>query len=580
MDTRRPVLVVAGLSLLATGIWLNASRLGLRSDVPIVVNEQHVDAERYLTPPEPVDEEVGGEGHRHKGEEGKMGHATRKVTVRYAAVAPNPVVAAENDARSTFSIDVDTASYANTRRFLVQDGERPPVNSVRTEELVNYFDYEYPAPRDDLPFSVTTEVGPTPWNPESRLVHIGMRGKVLGDGEVPKRNLVFLVDVSGSMAGPDRLPLVKYGLATLTQQLADHDRVALVVYAGAAGLVLPPTRGDEKDTILAALDRLDSGGSTNGAAGIHLAYALAREHFVEGGINRVILATDGDFNVGASSDEELLALIEEKRESGVFLSVLGVGTTNLNDSMMEKVADAGNGNYAYIDGPLEAQKVLVEEASATLDTIAKDVKIQVEFDPRQVKSHRLVGYDNRVLEHADFIDDDKDAGEMGAGHSVTALYEIVPAERSANDPLMTLRVRWKDPDARTSQELELGVLDDDRDLDETSDDFRFAAAVVMFAENLRFMQESEWSDVLELASEAVGDDPHCYRHEFLDLVWRAARASGTDLERPDPDACAPKVMTAVPMHRDLWAFVLEVLRLLPPLLALPLFVLAFRKRAA
>ena len=366
----------------------------------------------------------------------------------YGEVAPNVFVPTSRDAKSTFSIDVDTAAYSNTRRHLLEDSQLPPPDSVRTEELINYFDYDYPRPTGDgAPFSITTEVGPSPWAKGKRLVHIGIQGEVPAAEKTPPRNLVFLMDVSGSMSDPDKLPLVKHGLAALTEQLGSADRVSIVVYAGAAGAVLPPTSGADRQAILAALDRLEGGGSTNGAEGIELAYKLAEESFIKGGINRVLLATDGDFNVGISDHDALVRLIEKKRESGVFLSVLGVGEGNLNDHMMEQVADHGNGNYAYIDGMLEARKVLVEEAGSTLHTIAKDVKIQVEFDPDQVAEHRLVGYENRVLAHRDFDDDTKDAGEIGAGHSVTAIYEVVPtANAEANeDPLLTLNLRYKEP---------------------------------------------------------------------------------------------------------------------------------------
>jgi Ca-activated chloride channel family protein len=441
---------------------------------------------------------------------------------------------------------------------------------------------------------VTTEVGPAPWDPRRRLVHIGLQGKAARDG-LPTRNLVFLIDVSGSMDSEDKLPLVKQGLAALTEQLGERDRIAIVVYAGAAGAVLPPTAGDEKEAILAALHGLESGGSTNGAEGIELAYALAERHFVDGGVNRVILATDGDFNVGVSSDEELERLIERKRESGVFLSVLGVGTGNLNDRMMEQLADKGNGNYAYLDGPLEARKVLVEEASATLDAIAKDVKVQVAFDPALVKAHRLVGYENRKLAHRDFDDDRKDAGEIGAGHSVTALYEIVPTSALENDAsFMTLDLRWKEPDANTSTKLSFTVRDFGHGLDDTSDDFRFSAAVAAFAQKLRSAEpeaKMTYSDVLALAGTALGEDPDCYRRELLELVWLAASHAGEELERPERPGCEPAPLppapAVTPAHAasrpapdpswDWGAFALEVLRLLPPLLALPLFVLAFRR---
>jgi Ca-activated chloride channel family protein len=549
------------------------------------------------------------------------GDAERQANAeRYAEVAPNVFIPTSKDPKSTFSIDVDTAAYANTRRFLLESGQLPPPDSVRTEELINYFDYDYSVPDGDgAPFSITTEVGPSPWAKGKRLVHIGIQGEVPEIGETPPRNLVFLMDVSGSMASDDKLPLVKHGLASLTEQLGPKDRVSIVVYAGAAGAVLPPTRGDNRQAILAALDRLESGGSTNGAEGIELAYQLAEKTFIQGGINRVLLATDGDFNVGISDHDALVRLIEKKRESGVFLSVLGVGTGNLNDHMMEQVADKGNGNYAYIDGMLEARKVLVEEAGSTLHTIAKDVKIQVEFDPEQVAEHRLVGYENRVLAHRDFDDDSKDAGEIGAGHSVTAIYEIVPTDDAGEDPLLTLNMRYKEPDGQQSRKLSAPVQDRGRSMGETSDDYRFAAAVAAFGETLRGTgDDMRYAKILELAEGSLGEDPKCYRHQFLELVWKAGTLAGEQIAEPDHactvgEARPPRIAKSVDeeapevdevpepspaadpiepiepiVHADIvvhehhastdWtAFVAEVLRLLPPLLALPMFVMAWRR---
>jgi Ca-activated chloride channel family protein len=529
---------------------------------------------------------------------------------RYANVPPSVFIPTSRDAKSTFSIDVDTAAYANTRRYLLESGSLPPGAAVRTEELINYFDYDYPQPTGEgAPFSITTEVGPSPWAEGHRLVHIGIQGQVPAAEDTPPRNLVFLMDVSGSMSSPDKLPLVKHGLASLSEQLGPEDRVSIVVYAGAAGAVLPPTSGADRQTILAALDRLESGGSTNGAEGIELAYRLAERSFVKGGINRVILATDGDFNVGISNRDELVKLIEKKRESGVFLSVLGVGTGNLNDHMMEQIADKGNGNYAYIDGMLEARKVLVEEAGSTLHTIAKDVKIQVEFDPDQVAEHRLVGYENRVLAHRDFDDDTKDAGEIGAGHTVTAIYEIVPTGERDDEPLMNLSLRYKQPDGRRSRKLSAPVDDGGRGLAQTSTDYRFSAAVAAFAESLRGNPgELSYAEILELAAGSLGADPGCYRHQFLDMVWQAGTLSGEQIAKPDsaciPGSDAPPPRRVVELdetpeldpsspemivheivveeHEDtsqaeLMNFVLEVLRLLPPLLALPLFVMAARR---
>jgi Ca-activated chloride channel family protein len=518
------------------------------------------------------------------------------VAERYAELASNSWITTADDPKSTFSIDVDTASYANVRRFLLADSQLPPPSAVRTEELINYFDYEYAQPSGDAPFSLTTEVGPCPWNSERRLVHVGVQGKLIEPGETPPRNLVFLLDVSGSMASADKLPLVKHGLATLTEQLGAHDRVSIVVYAGAAGVVLPPTSGVHKQTILDAMDRLDSGGSTNGGEGIELAYALAERNFVKGGVNRILIATDGDFNVGVSSHDALIELIERKRESGVFLSVLGFGTGNLNDHTMEQLADKGNGNYSYIDGMFEARKVLVAEAGATLVTIAKDVKIQVEFDPDQVAQHRLVGYENRVMAHHEFDDDQKDAGEIGAGHSVTAIYEIAPTPNADDDddPLMQLNLRYKQPDGHESRKLSIAVDDDGQDLAASSNDYRFAAAVAAFGERLRGAQAPSYAEIMALAQGSIGLDAQCYRHQFLELVWNAANLSGEDLGRPDSRSCTPKRASELPAELESeqgnverwfvetraqgWqAFALEVLRLLPPFLALPMFVLAMRK---
>jgi Ca-activated chloride channel family protein len=346
-------------------------------------------------------------------------------TEGYASITENPYRLTAREPLSTFGIDVDTASYANVRRFLNQ-GQLPPAGAVRIEELINYFSYDYPQPEWDLPFSVNAEVAGCPWHEGHRLVRIGLKGREIEVDDRPAGNLVFLLDVSGSMRAGNKLPLVKAALRLLVERLNSHDRIALVVYAGASGLALPSTPADQRETILSALDNLQAGGSTNGAEGIELAYQVARENFVPGGINRVILCTDGDFNVGATSDSELVRQIEDKAKTGVFLSVLGFGMGNYQDSKMQLLADKGNGNHAYIDSLGEARKVLVEEMAGTLLTIAKDVKIQVDFNPAHVAAYRLIGYENRMLKAEDFRDDTKDAGEIGAGHTVTALYEIIP----------------------------------------------------------------------------------------------------------------------------------------------------------
>ncbi|NJK31227.1 MAG: VWA domain-containing protein [Deltaproteobacteria bacterium] len=454
----------------------------------------------------------------------KMGHAEYAASMdEYAPIQENQFLAVEQAAVSTFAVDVDTASYSNVRRFL-SEGSLPPADAVRVEELINYFDYDYPAPGGDTPFSVSTEIADCPWNEGARLLHIGLQGQEIAAEQLPARNLVFLLDVSGSMEEPDKLPLLRRAMKLVVSTLDADDRVAIVVYAGASGVVLPPTSGADQQAIMAALDRLEAGGSTNGGAGIQQAYALARESFDPGAINRVILATDGDFNVGTVDLDDLQRLIERERESGVFLSVLGFGRGNLGDSTMELLADKGNGNYAYIDSISEARKVLIEEAGATLVTIAKDVKVQVEFDPARVESYRLIGYENRLLDARDFADDRKDAGEIGAGHSVTALYEIVPKAAEGEGPVAELRLRYKQPAGEQSQLLTFAIVDAGGELEGSSDDFRFAAAVAEFGMLLRGSDNAggaSWSQVVQLAAGAVGEDRGGHRREFMELVERA-----------------------------------------------------------
>lgn len=453
---------------------------------------------------------------------------------------------------STFSIDVDAASYANVRRFISQ-GQRPPVDAVRVEEMINYFDYDYAQPKGEDPFSIYTEISEAPWNRQHKLVHIGLQGKKIATGKLPPSNLVFLIDVSGSMADPNKLPLLKSSFKMLVEQLRDQDRVAIVVYAGAAGVVLPSTSGDDKRKILESLDQLEAGGSTAGGAGIKLAYKIARQNFVEGGNNRVILATDGDFNVGESSNEAMERLIEEKREEGVFLTVLGFGMGNYKDSKMEVLADTGNGNYAYIDNILEAQKVLVNEFGGTLFTIAKDVKLQIEFNPARVQAYRLIGYENRLLKDEDFSNDKKDAGELGSGHTVTALYEVIPVGVKSNfpgvDPLkyqsnkkkepvvindsneiMTIKFRYKKPDGITSKLMVHALVDEQVSLMKSSDNFRWSAAVAAFGMLLRdseYVKGYTWEEVAQLAGGARGRDEQGYRIEFINLVksqnWLVSR---------------------------------------------------------
>ena len=464
-------------------------------------------------------------------------------TEAYDRITDNAFMAVAHQPLSTFAADVDRASYSNVRRFLTE-GTRPPPDAVRIEEMINYFPYAYPEPHGGHPLSVTTEVAYAPWRAGHRLVRIGLQSRSVDVANLPPSNLVFLLDVSGSMNGPDRLPLAKQAMRMLVDQLRPRDRVAIVVYAGAAGLVLPSTPGSNKAAILDAIERLEAGGSTAGGAGIRLAYEVARQNHIRGGNNRVILATDGDFNVGVSSDGEMVRLIEEKRRQGTFLTVLGFGRGNLQDAKMEKLADHGNGNYAYIDNLLEARKALVSEMGGTLLTVAKDVKLQVEWNPARVRAYRLVGYENRMLAAEDFNDDTKDAGELGAGHSVTALYEVVPVgvrtdarirgvdslryqtlarpvpSTSGSSDLAWVKIRYKAPDGERSRLLEQPIVDGGRPM---STDFQFASAVAGFG---MLMRDSEYrgtltlDQVIAMARRARGRDPEGYRAEFVTLAER------------------------------------------------------------
>ena len=459
---------------------------------------------------------------------------------KFAAIEDNGVISVTNSPVSTFSIDVDTGAYAVVRRFLNQ-GQMPPTDAVRAEELINYFDYNYPTPnKGEQPFSVTTEVSRTPWNKQSHLLHIGIKGKAIDRNQRPAANLVFLIDVSGSMENADKLPLLKSAFRLLVKQLDAKDRVSMVVYAGASGVVLEPTPGNEQGKILAALDQLSAGGSTHGSAGITLAYAMAEQGRIKDGINRVILATDGDFNVGTVNHEQLIDLIEQKRANGISLTTLGFGQGNYNDQLMEQLADKGNGNYAYIDTINEARKVLVEELSATLETIAKDVKIQIEWNPNVVSEYRLIGYENRVLAREDFNNDKVDAGDIGAGHTVTALYEVTlvgdkgrlnplrygeskSADAGKNGEIAFLKLRYKEPQGSKSKLISQpiqtrGIIDNLRN---TSDNFRFSAAVAGFGQLLRggrYTGEFNYDDAAELARKARGEDRFGYRGEFLRMV--------------------------------------------------------------
>ena len=467
-------------------------------------------------------------------------------TEEYSRIYENRFLEVVQNPLSTFSIDVDPASYANVRRFL-NYGQMPPKDAVRIEEMINYFDYDYPLPDDGRPFSVITDASPCPWNNGHRLVRIGIKGKEIPRDKLPPTNLVFLIDVSGSMQSPDKLPLLKSAFKMLVNQLRPADRIAIAVYASSEGLALPSTSGKNKKAILDVLDKLEAGGCTAGAAGIQLAYRTAKENFIKGGNNRVILATDGDFNVGVSSTSELIRMIEQKREEGIFLSVLGFGSGNLKDSRMEQLADKGNGNYAYIDNITEAKKVLVNQMAGTLFTIAKDVKIQVEFNPARVKAYKLIGYENRMLNKEDFNDDKKDAGELGVGHTVTALYELVPAgskekiskvddlkyQKVAPKPnsnfsgeLMTVKLRYKDPDGQTSKLISKPVRDDDGEMAKMPQDLRFASAVAEFGLLLRDSEHkgsSSYRQVLELARSSRGNDTEGYRAEFIKLVEAASQ---------------------------------------------------------
>jgi Ca-activated chloride channel family protein len=483
-------------------------------------------------------------------------------TESYDRIVDNPFVRVSQDPLATFSIDVDTASYSNMRRFL-NKSQLPPKDSIRIEELLNYFTYDYSAPQGNNPLALNAEVAAAPWKPTHRLVRIGLKGREIDAANRSSSNLVFLIDVSGSMQSGKKLPLLKGAMKLLINNLNENDRVAMVVYAGSEGLALPSTAGDKKEVLMQALENLEAGGSTNGAGGIRLAYDTAVANFIPGGINRVILATDGDFNVGITSEGALTRLIEEKARTGVFLTVLGFGEGNLQDSKLEKLADKGNGNYSYIDTLNEARKVLVEQMGATLITIAKDVKVQVEFNPEQVAAYRLIGYENRVLRHEEFNDDSKDAGDVGAGHAVTALFEVVPngveitslqwipfATRPRGQPaptvsgdLMTVKVRFKAPDGAESKLLEFAVSDKGATFEEATEDYRFASAVAAsewFFESHRTPGQISFKRVLEIAEVSRGQDKGGYRQEFVELVQKAERIGPAIAARiPDSNGNQP-----------------------------------------
>jgi Ca-activated chloride channel family protein len=469
-------------------------------------------------------------------------------TATYDKVEENPFLPAATNPLSTFSIDVDTASYANVRRF-INSGSLPPKDAVRVEEMINYFTYDYREPEGDKPFSIDVDATACPWDTSHRLLRIGLKGREVANEKRPASNLVFLLDVSGSMTPAERLPLVKQAMRLLVDKLTEKDHVAIVIYAGGSGLALKSTSGDQKEKILRALEELQAGGSTNGAEGIELAYKVAAENFINGGVNRVILATDGDFNIGVTNQGDLIRLIEAKAKTGVFLSVLGVGTDNLKDSTMQKLADKGNGNYAYLDSVDEARKVLVQQINGTLMTIAKDVKIQVEFNPARVASYRLIGYEKRLLRKEDFNNDKVDAGEIGAGHTVTALYEIVPAGAGATDPaasvppvdslkygtnttittngspeMVTVKLRHKKPDGDVSELTERSFTDNGSKFENAAPDLKFAAAVAEFGMLLRDSQykgKGTFGAVIEWAQEGKGRDTAGYRAGFIEMARKA-----------------------------------------------------------
>ena len=474
-------------------------------------------------------------------------------TEGYSAINENGFKDVRNAPLSTFSIDVDNASYSNVRRY-INLGQMPPVDAVRVEEMINYFKYDYPEPDGDYPFSVYTEVASCPWNQKHNLLHIGLKAKSIDKSTLPPSNIVFLMDVSGSMDDPNKLPLLKSAFGLLVNELRKQDRVAIVVYAGAAGVVLESTSGDRKENIMQAIDNLEAGGSTAGGEGLLMAYKIAEQNFIPGGNNRIILATDGDFNVGVSSNADMERLVENKRDKGIFITVLGFGMGNYKDDKMEIIADKGNGNYAYIDNIQEARKVLVQEFGGTLFTIAKDVKFQIEFNPAFVKSYRLVGYENRLLNDEDFNDDTKDAGEMGSGHTVTALYELIPAgsdesvpsvdplkyqtapsaRNDNNNEMLNIKLRYKEPDGDKSRLYEKAVMNKVKSYTETTDRFRFSAAVAgfgMLLRNSEYKGSISYNDVIKMAGESKGVDEDGYRSEFVRLVKAVRDFNGKEIAR-------------------------------------------------
>ncbi len=535
--------LVTGLSGKVAGVAVTNSAIRIRGARSI--NSYAQDKQTYYPYSMPKSESKRADNNNYYGK--RLDSVTDDFnTEDYDNIVENPFLKTNDNPLSTFSIDVDAASYSNVRRYL-KTNQLPPAGAVRIEEMINYFKYDYSGPEGDKPFAVHTEISFCPWNSDNRLVLVGLQGKKVPLEDLPPSNLVFLIDVSGSMMDENKLPLVKYSMKLLADQLREQDRVSIVVYAGNAGLVLSAASGAEKEEIKEAIDKLEAGGSTAGGAGIKLAYKIAKENFMKEGNNRVILCTDGDFNIGVSSDDDLVRLVENERKSGVFLTVLGYGMGNYKDNKMQKLADKGNGNHAYIDEASEAKKVLVNEFGGTLFTIAKDVKLQVEFNPAKVQGYRLIGYENRMLAKENFNDDKKDAGELGSGHTVTALYEIIPAgvkssflkdvdalryqqnkqnftPVSNSDEIMNIKLRYKDHDGDVSKLIDHPVLDKGIIIDKTSDNFRFAAAVAEFGLLLRnsaFKSSASYAQVITLAKKAKGEDKEGYRKEFLKLVSNA-----------------------------------------------------------
>ena len=474
---------------------------------------------------------------------------------QYDRIVDNPLQSVADHPESTFSIDVDTASYSKVRQYLVEYNQLPRPDAVRIEEMLNYFPYQYEAPSGNPsePFAVHVAVTECPWNTEHRLVRLALKGREIERDSRPNSNLVLLIDSSGSMQQPNKLPLLKRGMRLLLGQLGESDRIAIVSYAGSAGLVLDSTPAGDSDTVMQGLQQLQAGGSTNGGQGLQLAYQVARDHFIPGGTNRVLLCTDGDFNVGMTGTDQMVRLVEQQSKDGIDLTVLGFGMGNLNDAMLEQISGRGNGNYAFIDTYNEAKKVLVEQLAGTLVTIAKDVKIQIEFNPQKVAAYRLIGYENRVLANEDFHDDKKDAGEIGAGHSVTALYELIPAgisldqsvaqtdelkyqttrelsSAAQSDELLTVKLRYKLPEQAESDLIEQVVFDNDSMFEQADQEFQFAAAVAGFGMLLRDSEyRGEWNfeSVRRTAEASIGSDPHGFREEFLELVAVARSLKGS-----------------------------------------------------